>query len=202
MPVFSALLPQDVVSEILLHYHKIRTHEVLQKRNIGLCRQFTYTLCDTAHPFELECFIDAVKPILNRFKINFAMGFILRSESGVRYYHPSEHNGCVWKNAFDISGGNDLMRFKAEFEKGNWLALTSHTLLRSNTKSVVACLANVCFYVSIVEDNFQYVGRPPQNMPSYFTRTTSVFMLAKNHKGRLYTDNLCFFVVLFARAIS
>ena len=66
MAVFSPLLAEDVISEILLHYHKIKTHEVLQKRNIGLCKQLTYTLCDTAQPFEVDSFIDAVKPILNR----------------------------------------------------------------------------------------------------------------------------------------
>ena len=166
MVVLSPLLAEDERAEILLHYSKIKTQQVQQKRNVGLCKQFTYTLCDTNEQFRISSFIDAIRPILNRFKINFAMGFILRSENTVRYFHPSEHNGCIWNNAFDISGGNDLMRFKAEFEKGNWLALASHTLLRSNTKSVVACLANLCFYVSIVEGNFQYVGRPLQNMLS------------------------------------
>ena len=149
MVVLSPLLAEDIKSVILLNYSKIITLEGQQRRNVGIAKLFTYTLCDTNKPFGIDLFIDAIRPIANRFKINFAMGFILRDESGVRYFHPSEHNGRVWTSAFDISSGNDLTHFKAKFEEGNWLAITSHPPLRSNTKSVVICLANVCFYVSI-----------------------------------------------------
>ena len=110
-----------------------------------MVKNFSYTLCDLEEPFEIERFIDAIKTILSRFKINFAMGYILWTPTNVKYYHPCSNNGCLWKSAFDVSSDTDLNRFKTEFEKGNWLLLNSHLIVRSNTKSVVECLANICF---------------------------------------------------------
>ena len=84
MVILSPLLAEDVQTEILAHYSKIKTQQSQQRnKNGGIAKRFTYTLCDTSEPFEIDAFIETVRPILNRFKINFAMGFILREEIGV-----------------------------------------------------------------------------------------------------------------------
>ena len=170
MAVFLQLLADNIRSFLLFPYPKIKTQQSGSKYKGGVVKKFAYTLCDTVEPFQIDRFIDAVRTILMRFKINFAMGYILRNESNLKYYHPSDNNGCIWSKAFDVSNENDLMLFKAEFEKGNWLALTSHLNLRSNTKSVVECLASICFYVYVVEGMNQFVGNPPQDMPRFLKK--------------------------------
>ena len=159
MPVFSRLLADHITSLLSFHYPKIKTQQCGSKYKGGIVKKFTYTLCDTAEPFQIDSFIAAVRTILTRFKINFAMGCILRNESNLKYYHPSDNNGCICSKAFDVSTENDLIWFKSEFEKGNWLASTSHLNLRSDTKSFVECLANICFYVYIVDGLHVYCRR-------------------------------------------
>ena len=102
MVVLSQLLSEDVRAEILLNYVKIKTQQVEQKHKDGLAKHSNYTLCDTDEPFEIDSFIDVIRPILNRLKINFAIGFILRSETDVRYYYPSDNNGCIWKTRLTL----------------------------------------------------------------------------------------------------
>ena len=127
------------------------------------------------------------------------MGYILRTPTNVKYYHPCSNNGCLWKSAFDVSSDTDLNRSTTEFQKGNWLLLNSHLTLRSNTKSVVECLANICFYVYIVY-MYRFVGKPPNEMPYFFNEARSLFTLTTNASKRPYSDNLCFSGVLFTRA--
>ena len=50
----------------------------------------------------------------------------------LRYYHPLIENSFLLRTAFDISGDEDLDRFKTKFERENWLDLNSHLNLRRN----------------------------------------------------------------------
>ena len=121
------------------------------------------------------------------------MGYILRNEGILIYFHLSIENSCLLKTAFDVSGRKDLTRFKTEFELGSWLELTSHLNLRPNTRSVVECLANITFYVYLIEGIYQFVGFLPLNMPDLLKESRSLFALAANRKNKTYEDNLCFF---------
>ena len=149
MPVFSRLLSPDVKNLLTEKYSKIETQSTGFKHKGDLVKTYTFTLVDESEKFELERFINKLRPILTHFRINFAVGYILREEGNLRYYHPSINNSCLLKRAFDVSGSNDLMRFKPEFVRWNWLELNSHLNLRPNSKSVVVCLTSITFYVYI-----------------------------------------------------
>ena len=98
------------------------------------------------------------------------MGYNLRNEDVLRYYHPSIGNLCLLQTAFNVSGDADLTRFKAEFKRGNWLELISHLNLRPNTKSKVECFTNILFYVYLVAGVLwiQFVGTPLLTIPDFF----------------------------------
>ena len=85
----------------------------------GLVKEYTFTLVDEAQKFNIDQFIREVTPILTRFKINFAVGYILNEETGLRYYHQSHNNSRLLSTAFVITGPEDLTRFKDEFLRGN-----------------------------------------------------------------------------------
>ena len=123
-------------------------------------------------------------PILTHFRINFAVGYILRNEGEVRYFHPLIGNSCLLRTAFDVSGDEDLEIFLTEFEQGNWLDLNSHLNLRPNTKSVVECVCSITFYVYLVEGIYQLVGAPSVTIPDFFKESSSLFTLAVNQKNK------------------
>ena len=116
------------------------------------------------------------------------MGYILRAEDVLRYYHPSIGNSCLHRTAFDVSGDENLTRFKTEFEHGNWLDLNSHLNLRPNTKSVVECVCSITFYVYLVAGIYQFVGTPPTTMPDYFkVMSFSLWRLTPTDKNMMTT---------------
>ena len=131
-----------------------------------------------------------LRPTLTHFKINFAVGYILRGV--LRYFHPSIGNSCLLSTAFDVSGDKDLATFKTEFEHVNWLDSYTPSNLRPNTKSVVECLCSITFYVYLLEGIYQFVGTPPTIIPDFFKNSMSLFTLTANQK-KTYKDNLCFF---------
>ena len=108
------------------------------------------------------------------------MGYILRNEDVLRYYQPSIGNLCLLRTAFDVSGDDDLTRFKTEFDCGNWLELMYHLNLRPNTKSVVECAFSINFYVYLVAGIHQFVGTPPTTFPDFFKEIQSLFTLVAN----------------------
>ena len=88
MPIFSWLSANDVTDLLSIHYPKIKTQVNDSKYKNGVIKTFTYTLSDMNEPFQIYSFIDVVRPILSRFRINFAMGYILRNEETLKYYLP------------------------------------------------------------------------------------------------------------------
>ena len=99
----SRLLASYVTDLLSIHYPKIKTQATGSKYKNGIFKTFTYTLIDINEPFQIDRLVDAVRPILTRFRINFALGYILRNEDTLRYYHPSNGNSCIWNTAFDVS---------------------------------------------------------------------------------------------------
>ena len=92
MPVFSRLLPRDVKNLLTEKYSKIETQSTGFKHNGDLVKTFSFTLVDESETFELERFINKLRPILTHFRINFAVGYILRNEEDLHDYHPSINN--------------------------------------------------------------------------------------------------------------
>ena len=119
--MFSSLLSSEVKNLLIKEYHKIKTQTGGFNIYGGLCKKLTFTLVDDAQKFDLEHFISQVAPIRTRFKINFAVSYILNEETGPRYYHQSHNNSRLLPLAFVVRGPEDLTRFKAEFSRGNWL---------------------------------------------------------------------------------
>ena len=145
MPVFSAHLETDIKHLLAADYSKIETQSSDFNYNAEIIKTFTFSLVDLNDPFRLQWFIEVLRPILTHFRINFAVGYILRNEGEVRYFHPLMGNSCLLRTAFDISGDEDFDHFKTEFERGNWLDLNSHLNLRPNTKSVVEWVCSITF---------------------------------------------------------
>ena len=180
MPVFSSLLSSEVKNLLIKEYHKIKTQTGGFNIDGGLCKTLTFTLVDEAQKFDLDHFISQVAPIRTRFKINFAVSYVLNEETGPRYFHQSHNNSRLLPTAFVIRGPEDLTQFKEEFLRGNWLDLATHVLRRPSSKSKPICLASVTFYVYLVDGIFQFVGNPPNEIPPYFTNSDSLYTLAVN----------------------
>ena len=193
MPVFSPLLSTEVKNLLTAKYDKIKTQTRGFNLVGGLCKELTFTLVDESQKFDIEHFISQVAPIRTRFKINFAVSYILNEEAGPRYFHQSHNNSRILPLAFVVRGPEDLTRFKDEFSRGNWLDLNTHVIMRPNSKSTPVCLASITFFIYLVDGIFQFVGKPPNEMPPYFSATMSLYTLAANVKSEKYTDNLCFF---------
>ena len=105
MPDFSELLASDVKTLLATNYVKNETQSTGFKHNSEVIKTFTFCLVDLNDLFRLERFIEVLRPILTHFKINFAIGYILREEGNLRYFHPSIGNSCLLGTAFDVSGG-------------------------------------------------------------------------------------------------
>ena len=108
MPDFSDLLAPDVRSLLATYYAKIITQSSGFKYNSKVIKTFTFCLVDLNDPFRLEHFIEELHPILTHFKINFAVGYILREEGKLRYFLQSIGNSCLLRTMF------------ADFELKNW----------------------------------------------------------------------------------
>ena len=200
MPVYSPLLATDVKSLLTANYAKIESQSSGFKYNSEVIKTFTFSLVDLNDPFRLERFIEVLRPILTHFKINFSVDFILREEGELRYFHPSQNNSCLLSTALNISRDEDLSSFKTEFARGNWLDINTHLNLRPNTKAKVECIANITFYVYLLEGVYQFVGRPSSIMPAFFENSESLFTLRSNSNNKVYEDNLCFFSKCFLRS--
>ena len=123
MPLFPQHFASDVQDLLSANYLKIETQSSGFNYNAEIIKTFTFSLVDLNNPFQIDRFIDMLRLILTHFRIYFAVGYILRNEDVLRYYHPSIGNSCLLQTAFDVSSEEDLTRFKAEFERGNWLQL-------------------------------------------------------------------------------
>ena len=127
MPVYSDLLSAEVKSLLSEKHEQIKTHTARFNQKVGFVIECTFTLVDASERFHIDRFIRLVSTILIRFKINFGVSFILDEEiTGLRYYHQSHNNSRLLPTAFLITGPADLVRFKAEFLRGNWLELNTH----------------------------------------------------------------------------
>ena len=115
MPVFSPLLSSEVKNLLIKEYHKIKTQTSGFNVDGSLCKILTFTLVDEAQKFDLDHFISQVAPIRTRFKINFAVSYVLNEETGPRYYHQSHNNSRLLPTAFVISGPEDLMLSRKSF---------------------------------------------------------------------------------------
>ena len=115
MPVFPQHLAQDMQYMLTENYTKTETQSSGFNYNAEIIKTFTFSLVDLNNTFQLDRFIDALCPILTHFRINFAVGYILRTEDMLRYYHSSIGNSCLLTMAFDVSGEEDMVRFKTEF---------------------------------------------------------------------------------------
>ena len=109
MPVFSPLLSTEVKTLLTAEYHKIKTHTRGFNIEGVLCKELTFTLVDERQKFDLEHFISQVAPIRTRFKINFAVSYILNEETGPRYYHQSHNNSRLLPTALMVRGPEDLI---------------------------------------------------------------------------------------------
>ena len=176
MAVFSRLLSTDVKNLLAEKYSKIKTQSIGFKHKGDLVKTYTFTFVDESEKFELERFINKLWLILTHFRINFAVGYILRNEDDLRYFHPSINNSCLLQRPFNVSGSNDLMHFKFEFVPENWLELNSHLNLRPNSKSVVEYLTSITFYVYLVAGIYQFVGSPPNTMLNFFKESMSLLL--------------------------
>ena len=164
MHVYSRLFSTELKNLHTEKYEKIKTQVTGLNQDGGPVKEFTYSLVDESQKFNIAQFIRDVTPILIRFKINFAVSYILNEETGLRYYHQSHNNSCLLPLAFVITSSEDLTRFKDEFLHGNWLALNTHVLLRSTTKVNVICLTSITFYVYVADGVYQFVGSPPNDI--------------------------------------
>ena len=81
MPVFSPLLSTEVKTLLIKEYHKIKTQTSGFNVDGCLCKILTFTLVDEAQKFDLDRFISQVAPIRTRFKINFAVCYVLNVET-------------------------------------------------------------------------------------------------------------------------
>ena len=180
MPVYSRLFSAEVKNLLTEKHNQIKTHISGFNQNGGLVTEYTFTLIDESEKFHIDRFISKVSSILIRFKINFGVSFILNEETGLRYFHQSHNNSRLLPLAFIITGPADLIRFKAEFLRGNWLDLNTHAILRPTTKAKAICITSITFYVYLVSGVYQFVGLPPNEMPNYFTNSMSLYTLATN----------------------
>ena len=160
MVAFSRLLSTDVQDLLVEKYGKIKTQTSGFNQSGELVKELTYTLVDQSEPFDIERFLSTVRPISMRYKINFGVSYILREEEGLRYYHASHNNSRLLSTAFVVTEPDDLIRFKHEFARDNWIDLDRHTLLRPNTKAKPVCLASITFWVYLVDGVYQFVGAP------------------------------------------
>ena len=80
MPVYSPLLSTEVKNLLTEKYDKIKTQVTGFNQDGGLVKEYTYTLVDEAQKFNIDQFIREITPILTRFKINFAVGYILNED--------------------------------------------------------------------------------------------------------------------------
>ena len=87
MSVYSRLFSTEVKNLLTEKYDKIKTQVSSFNQDGGRVKEYTYTLVDEAEIFNVDRFIREVSSILMRFKINFAVGYILNEEMGLRYYH-------------------------------------------------------------------------------------------------------------------
>ena len=194
MPVYSNLYSSEVKRLLNEKYEQIKTHSTSFNQNVGYVVECTFTLVDESERFHIDRFISLVSTILIRFKINFGISFVLKDEViGLRYFHQSHNNSRLLPQAFLITGPTDLVRFKTEFLRGNWLELNTHAKLRPTTKTRAVCITSVTFYVYLIDRTYQFVGAPLNDLPKYFTNSMSLYTLATNTKNKKYKDNLCFF---------
>ena len=82
MPVYSPLLSTEVKNLLTEKYDKIKTQVTGFNQDGGLVKELTFTLVDEAGKFNINRFISQVTPILTRFKINFAVSYVLNEETG------------------------------------------------------------------------------------------------------------------------
>ena len=141
MPVYSDLYSTEVKHLLNEKHEQIKTHSASFNQNVGYVVECTFTLVDLSEIFHIDRFISLVSTILIRFKINFGVSFVLDDEIiGLRYFHQSHNNSRLLPTAFIITGPADLVRFKAEFLRGNWLELNTHAKLRPTTKTKAICI--------------------------------------------------------------
>ena len=98
MPEFSRLLSTGVKNLLAQKYSKIKTQSIGFKEKSTSVKTFNFSLVNENEKFDLDKFINKLTPILTRFKINFAVGYILGEEGGLCYFHPSRNNSCLLKN--------------------------------------------------------------------------------------------------------
>ena len=125
------------------------------------------------------------------FKVNFALGFILRNtETGaLQYHHPSANNNLVLEQPFLVSNQDDLDRLYQDINNIDFLEWVRQQ--RPNSKWIVDLVTNVTWFVWKIRDH--PIGRG-KYLPGYIVENRGLEPLDRNiRRGKPYEDNLCFF---------
>ena len=145
----------------------------------------TQTECDFSSFLE-----DIFKRQLHRFKINYSHSFFLQHIESKRYrfYHASNNTGRVFLKPKVINNYNDFKHFQNQVSSVDILSYVSHE--RPDTKWKVVMLTATTFFLDCMKE---FTIGFAKNLPAFIRNYKYIFQLRKNHEGKLYSDNLCFF---------
>ena len=141
---------EDIAEIYRQHWPQIRTRFSRQNR-LQDWYNFRLSTISLASLREQLSRIFADQPIV--FKVNFALGFILRNtETGtLQYHHPSANNNLVLEQPFLVANAEDLDRLYEEIRNIDYLEWVRQQ--RPNSKWVVDLVTNVTWFVWKIRDH-------------------------------------------------
>ena len=120
MQRFSTLLADDVKTVLRANFDKIKTQMSDFNHRDEVVKSYNFCLVDEDAPFQIENLISVLAPIRNPFCINFAVVYMLREDSEIRYYYLSMEDSCLLETVFRVNEERDIETFREEFERGHW----------------------------------------------------------------------------------
>ena len=125
-------------------------------------------------------------------KVNCSIGCVLRhvTTGELRYFHSSENNASVLERPKMVTNMEDLRRLWEEISAVDLEERA--TQRRPNTSWRLLMITNLTFYVWKIRSAARVGSPPAQGLPSFLLNNKSLIAMDKC-RGKVYTDNLCFF---------